>query len=154
MLTSVVIKSADSLSSITVNDATYPLNVFNWNQTMVGDNLRRMDGPGRHFNQKYPETLPVHMEGHILADTTSAYWTARKALLNIVVPNFDQPLTIHGTINIQLDGDSETYFTRVALVDWDVPLEAFYPTVTPFMFQWESFDGYWLKLSSFLSAKI
>lgn len=154
MLTSVVLKNATSLSSITVNDAIYPLQRFDWNQDMVGDNLRKMDGPGRHFNMKYPETMPVHMEGHILSDSTSAYWTARKALLNIVVPDFTQTLAIHGTINIQIDGDSETYFTRVALMDWDVPLEALFPTVTPFLFQWESFDGYWLKLSNFLAAKI
>jgi len=147
MLTSVILRDAFSINSITVNDATYPLNKFDWNQDMVGDDLRRMDGPGRHLNYKHPETLPISMEGHILADSTSAYWTARKALLAVVIPDPIQTTAIHGTIRIQIDGDTEVYYVEVVLKDWAIPLEALYPTVTPFMFQWESFTGYWNKLS-------
>jgi len=154
MLTSVVLKDAASINSITVNNATYPLEKFDWGPDLIGDDLRKMDGPGRHFNFKHVETMPITMEGHILADSTSAYWTARKALLAIVIPDYTQVIPIHGTINIVLDGDAETYFTRIILKSSDVPLQALYPTVTPFMFQWESFDGYWLKLSDFQAAKI
>lgn len=154
MLTSITIYDAATLNSIAVNNATYPLHDFTWHGEMVGDNLRRMDGPGLHANYKYVQDMPINMEGAILADSTSAYWTARKNLLNIVIPDFTQTLPIHGSIRMQIDGDSEIYFTRVMLEDWDVPLAALYPTVTQFQFQWTSIDGYWLKLSNFQAAKL
>ncbi len=55
---------------------------------------------------------------------------------------------------MQLDGDSNVYVANVILKDWDVPLQALYPTVTPFQFQWEAPVGYWTILSTQAVAKI
>jgi hypothetical protein len=86
------------------------------------------------------------MEGDILADTTSAYWTNRLALLDKIMPTQEQTFRYHSHIQVTLDGGT-TYYANVTLQDWDCPTEALYPTRTPFMFQWENPYGYWRRVS-------
>lgn|SRR5262245_52390260 len=149
------ILNANAVSSIFVNDDDfYPVELFTWTPSMVGNNQPHMAGPGVHVNYKDIESMDIVMEGHIKANTTEAYWTARKALLNIVVPDYDQIYPTHGTVQFKINGDSETYTQGVHLENYEVQTEALYPTVTPFRFEWTGLQGYWLKLSNFQAAKI
>lgn len=155
MLDLVKIVAANGVTSITVNDDLYyPVEVFTWHPEWIGEQHGKLKGPGRHASYSEVETLVIQMEGHIKADTTDDYWVRRKALLNVVVPDADQLLPWHGYVQWSPDGDTETYYQKVHLVECEVPMEALYPTVTPFRFEWEGLDGYWLKLSNNLPAKL
>lgn len=149
------IVAANGVDQIFVNDDEfYPVEVFTWTPSMVGDDRAKLAGYGRHWNYKDIETQSIRMEGHIKANTTELYWTARDALLNIVIPDPIQLAPFHGYVMFKRNGDSETYYQRVHLEDSEVPTEALYPTVTPFEFEWSGIDGYWLRLSNNQPAKI
>jgi hypothetical protein len=100
--------------------------------------------------------MSINMEGHILGDSTSDYWTNRKELLGVVIPDptYLHLYRFHSRVDVKIDGDTETYYAYVILKDYEVPLEALYPTVTPFQFQWENVFGYWRKLSNNAAALI
>jgi len=155
MLDLVRIYKADGITYIDVNDdINYPVEVFKWDPEMVGDDLGRLQGPGRFPNFKEIEAMGIEMEGKIKATTPELYWTARKALLNIVVPDAEQTLGWHGYVGFKAADTTELYLQAVHLVHYDAPLEALYPTVTPFRFEWEGLDGYWHAQSTGLPVKI
>ena len=153
MYTSIKIYEAGPApASIVVNELTpplnYPVEVFNWTDPTRGDPIPKMQAAGRHDRYSDIDSMLINMQGHIMGDTTTEYWTMRKALLAIVIPKPGHLFRYHGTIEIQLDGDAETYWCNVTLEDRDTPTEALYPTVTPFQFQWTNEFGYWRKLSN------
>lgn len=139
-------------SSIVVNELTgtlkYPVRRFEWNQPTRGSDLPKMEEAGMHDRYKDIDRMPILMEGDILGLDTDDYWINRKALLAVVIPTNDHIYRYHGHIQIKLDGDSETYWCNVDLEDYDAPTEAFYPTRTPFQFQWVNNFGYWRRLSN------
>ena len=155
MIDLIKIYKADGITSITVNDdVSYPVEMFNWTPTMIGDDLPHLQGPGRFPNYKEVEAMPIEMEGHIKANTPELYWTARKALLNIVIPDFNQTFGWHGYVEFQAADTTTLYRQKVHVVHWEVPIEALYPTVTPFRFEWEGLDGYWTDKGTGLPAKL
>ncbi len=158
MLTSIQFWDAGLVNSIIVNELTgtlrYPVERFVWHQETRGDDLPKMEEAGKYDRYSDIDGLPLLMEGHFLGDTTSQYWTIRKALMNILVPNNDHVYRYHSHVQIKLDGDTETYWANLILKDYDAPLEAFYPTVSPFQFQWEIMHGYWRQLSNNAIARI
>lgn len=158
MLTQIKFWDAGLVNSVQVNEFTfpfyYPVERFIWHQPTRGDDLPVMEGAGKHDRYSDVDALPLEMEGHFLTDTTTQYWEKRKALMAILVPNNDHVYRYHSHVQIKLDGDSETYWANLTLKDYDAPLEANYPTVTPFHFQWEINFGYWRKLSNNAIARI
>ena len=152
------IYKADLSSSLVINELTgtlkYPVRRFIWGQPTRGDDLPKLQQAGQHDRYKNVDAMPVMMEGDLLGADTDAYWVNRKALLEIVVPDETQTLRYHSQIRIKLNGDSETYWCNVTLEDYDAPLEAFFPTRTPFIFQWKNPYGYWRKLSNNAAVKI
>lgn len=158
MLSLIKIWNAGLSTSIIVNELTgvlkYPVRRFEWPQSTRGDDLPKMEEAGSHDRYKRVEPMPIVMEGDFLGIDTDDYWVNRKALLDIIVPDPDSPYRYHSHIQIKLDGDSETYWANVDLEDYDAPLEAFYPTRTPFQFQWTNNFGYWRKLSNNAAVKI
>lgn len=145
----------DGANYIDVNDDEYyPVERFTWHPEMVGDARAKLKGPGRHLNFREVEVMPIEMEGHIKANTTELYWQARKDLLNIVVPDVEQLAPWHGYVMFKYNGDSNTYYQRVHLVHYEIPTEALYPTVTPFRFEWDGLDGYWLTLGTNVAVKL
>lgn len=139
-------------ASVVVNELTgtlkYPVEEFTWSDPTRGEGIPKMQAAGMHDRYKDIDNMLITMRGHILANTTTEYWTYRKALLAVVIPKPGHNFRYTGTIEIKLDGDSETYWCNVDLEDRDTPTEAFYPTVTPFQFQWVNNFGYWRKLSN------
>lgn len=158
MLQSIVFWNAGLALSIAVNEFTYPfyypVHRFVWDQPTRGDDLPNMEKPGRHPRYSDVDAMPVTMEGHFLTNNTTEYWQKRKALMAILVPQNYHGYRYHSRVHIKLDGDSETYWADLTLKDYDAPLEANYPTVTPFQFQWEADYGYWRALSNNLIAQI
>lgn len=146
MLTAVTLVSAGG-STLAVNDLTYPLQHFTWNPVMIGAEQAKMEAAGSYNNWKRVQKMAIEMEGHIVSDTATGYWTARKALLAIITPTEPQTNRIHGSVRVQVVGDGATYYMEVVLEDYEVPMEALYPTVTPFQFQWSGNFGYWRRMS-------
>jgi len=146
-----IFEAGPAPASIVINELTgtlkYPVSEFTWTDPTRGDDLPKMQEAGMHDRYKNIDSMGITMVGDILGSTTTEYWTNRKALLAIVIPKPGSLFRYHGTIEIKLDGDSETYWCNVDLEDRDTPLEAFYPTVSPFQFQWTNNFGYWRKLS-------
>ena len=158
MLTSIKFWEPTLVTSISVNEFTYPfyypVERFVWHQSTRGDGLPKMETPGQHDSYTDVDVLPLEMEGHFLTTDTTEYWVRRKALMAILVPQNARVYRYHSHCQIKLDGDSETYWANLTLKDFDAPLEANYPTVTPFHFQWEIKYGYWRKLSDNTAAYI
>ena len=152
MLQLIRIYNAGLSSFVTLNELTlpllYPVEEFIWHQPTRGDDLPKMEEAGRHDRYSDIDVMDMSMSGHFLADTTTQYWQIRQALLAVVIPTNDHLYRYHSHIQVKLDGDSETYWSNVILKDYDAPLQANYPTVTPFQFQWENEYGYWRKLSN------
>lgn len=152
MLEEIRIYNSALTSNILLNELTgplrYPVRVFTWSHSTKGDPLPKLQDSGQHDRYSYIDSMSITMEGDILGLDTDDYWVNRKALLNIVIPKPDQTHRFHSQIRIRLDGDPATYYANVVLEDYDVPLEAFYPTRTPFIFQWTCPFGYWRNLST------
>lgn len=143
MITSLTLWDANITTSITLNSATYPLEKFSWDYPIDGANIPKGQTSGQWDTFKYVRKMDLTCEGHILADTTSGYWTARKALLAIAMPQPDTLVKFHSRILMVVDDGATVYRADVNLAGFAIPLEALYPTVTPFQFQWECNVGYW-----------
>ena len=153
MLTSVKIWNATLalVCELNRNDPVrFPITDFTWTQPTKGDGIPKMERPGQHDRYSQVEVMAINMEGDIVASTTPEYWVNRKELLAVTVPDFEdsQIYRFHSHIQIKIDGDPETYYANVVLKDWEAPMEALHPSVTPFQFQWENPFGYWRKVST------
>jgi hypothetical protein len=121
----------------------YPVEEFIWHNSTRADSPPNLQAQGGHYHHAYLDPMSIEMRGHILSTDTSDYWVKRKALLAAVVPLPTDSGRYTGKISMQIDGDSSTYYANVILKDWDIPLQALYPTVTAFQIQWENPFGYW-----------
>lgn len=159
MLSLLRLRDPLGLSTLTINELTsqplYPVEKFTWDYEMSGDEIPKFEAPGQFDNFKVVRQMTIDCEGHIVTQTTSAYWTARKNLLSLALP----PATIpaqskHVRIEMQLDGDANIYYADCVLDDYSVPLEANYPTVTPFLFQWTCNFGYWRNVATNAAVRL
>lgn len=153
MLSMVKIWNAPLTSSCLLNELNpvrFPVEKFTWTQPTKGDPLPKMEEAGQHPRFSDVDVMSIDMEGHILGNSTSDYWTNRKELIGVVIPDptYLHQYRYHSRLDVKIDGDNETYYAYVILKEYEIPLEALYPTVTPFQFQWENVVGYWRKLSN------
>jgi hypothetical protein len=149
----------NTTQALTINELVaspiYPVEKFSWDYQMDGDEIPKFEAPGQFDNLKVVRTMTLDCEGHIVTQTTAAYWTARKNLSNMVVPPPTIPtIKKHVRIEMQLDGDSATYYGDFVLDDYSIPLEANYPTVTPFLFQWTCNFGYWRNIATNAAVRL
>ena len=147
------------VSSLTINELTsqplYPVEKFTWDYETDGDEIPKFEAPGQFDNLKVVRAMTLDCEGHIVTQSSSAYWTARKNLMNLVVPPAIVPAQKkHVRIEMQLDGDANIYYGDFVLDDWSCPLEANYPTVTPFLFQWTCNFGYWRNIATNAAVRL
>lgn len=153
MLTSVKIWNAGLSTMCELNrddPIRFPITKFEWSNPTKGEPLPKMERPGQHDRYSQVDVMPIEMEGDIVSDSTAGYWVNRKELLAVTIPDYEnsQIYRYHSHIQIKIDGDPETYFANVVLKGHEVPMEALYPTVTSFQFQWECPYGYWRKVSN------
>lgn len=150
------------ITVVTLNEVTpivkFPILDFTWTQPTKGDPLPKMEMPGQHDRRTQVDVMSLNMEGHIVGNSTDQYWTHRKELLKVVIPDYEDSQVYRYTSHIQVkfDGDSETYYANVILKDHEEPMSTSGPgwSVTPFQFQWECAFGYWRKLSNNEAALI
>lgn len=149
MINSMSFVAANGVTSITLNDDTYPVQKFSWDYPTDGADIPKAQTYGQWPTRKFVRKMTIDCEGWILSNSASGYWTARKNLLAAIVPNPSNTATNHGRLSVKFEGDtSTTYWADVLLVGFQVPMEANYPTVTPFQFQWEASLGYWINGST------
>lgn len=149
----------NTINTLTINELVsepkYPVEKFTWDYEVAGDEIAKFEAPGQFDNLKPVRKMILDCEGHIVERTTPLYWTARKALAGLVVPTPTIPQEKkHVRIEMQLDGDSATYYGDFVLDDYSMPLEANYPTVTPFLFQWTCNFGYWRNIATNAAVRL
>lgn len=147
------------VSTLVINELTsspkYPVHKFTWDYETDGDGIPKFEAPGQWDNLSVVRAMTIECEGHIRETTTALYWTARKALMALAVPANIVPAEKRNIrIEMQLDGDSATYFADCVLDDHSAPIEANYPTVTPFLFQWTCNFGYWRNVATNAAVRL
>lgn len=154
MITSLEATNIDTGLSVFLNDDTYPLKEFIWDQEMKGEAIRKHQRPGRWPTRKQVDFMPIHMEGDMFADTSANYWDIRTDLLTVLLPHPDNVEENHVRFEMVLSGSATTYYADCTLEDYSVPVRALSPTVTHFLFDWANNFGYWRILSSGAVAMI
>jgi hypothetical protein len=145
--------------SLTVNELVseplYPIEKFTWDYEMAGDEIPKFESPGQWDNIRVVRKMMIEWEGHIVTKSSTQYWNARKALMNLMVPAAVVPSEkVHVRIEMQLIGDGSTYYADCVVDDWSAPIEANYPTVTPVLFQLTCNFGYWRNIATNAAVRI
>lgn len=148
MLTSVQATNLETATTLTINDGTYPLRVFEWDYQIKGEAEPKMQKPGRHDALKQVDFMTIELEGDILADISQNYWNIRKAFMEVFLPHPESEELNHVRLLMQVAGSSDILYADCTLQDVDAPLEALYPTRTPFRFSYESNFGYWRNVAT------
>jgi len=146
VITEFLVYNAAGVTTVSLDTLTYPCQKLTWEYPIVGDSMQRPFSAGRHDSRKNVGMMTIDVEGEIVTNSTSSYWTARKALVSCVLPLKVQTPTVyrHSAIRMVIDGDSDHYWADVQLTSYSIPLATTgAPTVSPFMFSWECNAGYW-----------
>lgn len=138
-----------------VAEPSYPVEKFTWDYELDGSEIPKFEAPGQWDNLKPVRSMTLDCEGHIRGTTFTNYWTRRKTLMGMVVPTPTIPtIKKHVRIEMQVDGDTAIYYGDFVLDDYSCPIEANYPTVTPFLFQWTCNFGYWRNIATNAAVRI
>jgi hypothetical protein len=158
MITLIEVWDAQNLNFVELDEFPYPLNSkLSWEYPIVGQDIPRPFSAGRHNSRKSVDVMTIDCEGEIVENTTSGYWSSRKALVACVLPPLVQPFGVyrHSTIKLKVDGDNTIYFAEVQLASFSIPLAADgSPTVSPFMFSWTCNKGYWTNASTYEAVRL
>jgi hypothetical protein len=149
MITSIYIWDAANLSGVELDTLTYPLQKFSWEYPIVGDDVMRPFASGQYDTRKSVGSMTIDCEGTIVTNSTTDYWTARKALVAKVLPLADQISYNHSTLKLKVDGDTQEYIAEIVLSSYSIPLASTgAPTISEFQFSWTCNKGYWLANGS------
>lgn len=133
-------------AQLELDDLNYPLQKFDWSYQMEGAEIGKMQAPGRHNWRKDVRYLPIDLEGEILANTTTEFWDKRKALMQKVIPAFDNIEPNPVKFRLQVDGDSNFYYAFCVQETNVGALEATgAPTVQEFQLGFSCRFGYWRR---------
>ena len=133
-------------SSIELDTLTYPLFKFGWTPELSGGSFPKTNSSGSWKTRSKVEAMTIEMAGAILADTTSAFWTNRKALAQKVIPPpaFSGTELDHVRFIATFDGDGTSYYADCILQSNIGALEATgAPTIQEFELSFSCRDGYW-----------
>lgn len=157
MITSLFVSCADDnfVDQLELDTLDFPLQKMSWVYEMEGAEIGKMQAPGRHSWRKDVRHLPIDMEGEILADTTSSYWTKRKSLMAKIIPSPTNIVYDPIKFKLKVDGDSETYYAFCVLQSNIGALEATgAPTVTEFQLGFSCRFGYWRRESDDVAVRL
>jgi hypothetical protein len=148
MLTKVEIRPVSG-SPLEINTLTYPLKVFDIVTNIDTHDEKKLSAAGQWPTFHYPDAMTIHAEGACLADTSTAYVTARLALLDAVLP----PVTVqtsryHAALRVRMDGMTEDADANVVVVQQSIPMAALFPANSQFMITWKGFLPYFVGVSS------
>lgn len=148
MLTKIEIRPVSG-SAVELNTLTYPLSVCDIQTNIDTHEFKRMANSGEWPSYHYPGALTAHVEGHCLADTSTAYVTARLALLDAVLPPLGTLTSRkHAVLRIRMDGMSEDADTDVVVTTMQIPMAALYPANSEFMITWKGFNPYFTGVTT------
>ena len=133
-------------SQVELDTLIYPLFKFGWTPELNSGEFPKTNSSGSWKSRSKVDAMTIEMNGAILADTTSDFWTRRKALVAKLVP----PPTFVGTeldhvrFAATFDGDGTTYYADCILQSNIGALEATgAPTIQEFQTMFTCRDGYW-----------
>lgn len=135
-------------SSLELDTLLYPIFKFGWTYETSNTPFQKSNSSGSWKTRSRVNAMTIECNGVILADTTSQFWTRRKALAAKVIPppnDAAYPNKDHVRFIAQFDGDGNTYYADAILVSnigaLDVAVNS--PTVEEFELTFECRDGYW-----------
>ena len=135
-------------SSLELDTLLYPLFKFGWVYETGGSQFPKSNSPGSWKTRSRVQTMTIECNGVILASTTSAFWSQRKALAAKVIPppsDAAYPEYDHVRFIAQFDGDGNTYYADAILTSnigaLDVAINS--PTIAEFELMFSCRDGYW-----------
>lgn len=136
-------------SPLELNTLTYPLKVFDIQTNIDTHEFKKFGTSGQWPSFHYPDAMSIHAEGACLADTSTAYVTARLALVDAVLP----PVTAltsrkHAVLRVRMDGMTEDADADVVVIQQAVPMAALFPANSQFMITWKGFLPYFVGVSS------
>jgi hypothetical protein len=148
MITSLYVSGVSDAyaSTLELDTLIYPLFKFGWTPELEASQFPKTNSYGSWKTRSKVNEMTIEMNGAILADTTSDFWTRRKALMAKIIP----PPTIAGVemdhvrFIATFDGDATTYYADAILESNIGALEATgAPTIQEFQCMFVSREGYW-----------
>jgi hypothetical protein len=134
-------------SSIELDTLVYPLQKFSWTYEITNSKFGKTNSSGCWKTRSRVQTMTIELNGEILSDSTSQFWTRRKALMAKAIPpptDAAYPEYDHTRFIATFDGDGTTYYADGILISNIGALEATgAPTVQAFQLTYECRDGYW-----------
>jgi hypothetical protein len=134
-------------SSLELDDLSYPLFKFGWTPELGESSFPKSNSSGSWATRSRVQSMTIECNGVILADTTSQFWTRRKALAAKIIPPPDDPPYPeydHVRFIAQFDGDGNTYYADAVLRSNIGALEVTgAPTIQEFELMFECRAGYW-----------
>ena len=149
MITSLFVASVSDgyASTLELDTLLYPLFKFGWTYETANSQFPKSNSSGSWKSRSRVQTMTIECNGVILADTTSQFWTRRKALAAKIIPPPDDaayPEFDHVRFSALFDGDGTTYYSDAILTSNIGALEVTgAPTIQEFQLTFESRDGYW-----------
>lgn len=131
--------------TLQMNTATMPLENFHADGETRATDRPKMQTHGSWKGFAYLGFVVWHAEGHLLADTTEDYITARLNIMDILIPPpGKQRDRKWGTLYVRYTGMTEDLKNDCYHEGYpELPMEALFPSVTPFMFSFHCFDPFW-----------
>lgn len=143
MLTSLTGTNLFTGASVTILDSVYPLHKFSWTPSLESTKLKKTQAAGSWDLFRFITDMPIVMEGDIIADTSAVYWTRRKALMAVILPHPDTNVRNHIRWDMVTDEDATVYYANCLVDSVLADVEAMYPTVSTFQFQFTNNYGFW-----------
>lgn len=143
MLTSLTATNLFTNASVTILDSVYPLRKFSWTPQLESNKLKKMQEAGSFDLYRFVTDMPITMEGDIIADTSAVYWTRRRALMAVILPHPDSNVRNHVKWSMVTDEDATVYYADCVVDSVVADVEALYPTVSEFQFQFTNNFGFW-----------
>lgn len=134
-------------ASIEINEPApnfrYP--VFNFDMPVYyeGQPQSKMQQPGEWPTFNYPRYRTFEFTGAILGNDAEGYNDAVGDLKQVLQPPYMfYEERRHGRLSLKFYGDATTYYADVQVVNFSIPKEANYPSVSDFSLSLRSFEPY------------
>lgn len=127
------------------NTVDCPLHDFSISGDIKGGDREHMMDHGDWESFSYLGPTTVHIEGDLQYGTTEEYIEKRLLMLSIIIPPPGrQRIRSWGELQLQYTGQPLMVNT-VKLEGYpEIPMQALYPSVTPFMISFKCFNPFWV----------
>lgn len=133
-----------------LSSGSYRVSSFKWTPRISSSPLPMLNRPSNWPTHFDPRELVIDLEGRLVADNPSDFWTDRAALLEAIVPPVDgeRETFEHGTLTITLPGyTAGDLYALVNLTEYDFPVTSQSGRSAEYRFSWVASLGYWRLVS-------